>query len=145
MIGSWRFGLAHGLDAEVMSGCTLLSAAVIFFLLKLFGLRCLRLRLTRRGWIAVCLVVALIHLDCVRPGLRAEVVSKCGVALMTVPAVLAVSKVVRGDRATFQRHRATHKSRPPDGWPMWLAWGDGFRPHDRILACLSLHLRAPPA
>ncbi|UCF32785.1 MAG: hypothetical protein JSV78_10675, partial [Phycisphaerales bacterium] len=85
LLASWRFGMVQGFNAEVLSGCMLLSLTVVFFVLKLCGLRCLRVRLGQQGWIAVCLVVALIHLDCIRPGLRSEVVSKCAVALVTVP------------------------------------------------------------
>jgi hypothetical protein len=145
LLASWRFGMIQGFNAEVLGGCVLLSLTVVFFVLKLCGLRCLRIRLDRQGWIAVCLVVALVHLDCVRPGLRSEVVSKCAVALVTVPVVVAVPRMVRGVRTALQRASTAHKSHLPGGCPTWLFWSDGFRPHDPVFAFLPVHLRAPPA
>jgi glucose-6-phosphate-specific signal transduction histidine kinase len=145
LVASWRFGMVQGFNAEVLGGCVLLSLAVAFFVLKLFGLRCLRLRLDRQGWITVCLVVALIHLDCVRPGLRSEVVSKCAIALVTVPAVVAIPRMARAVRTTLQRTSTAHKSHLPGDCPTWLSWSDGFRPRDPVFAFLPVHLRAPPA
>ena len=145
LVSAWRYGLADGLKVELLGGSLFLSAAMLFFALKLWGVRWLRFRTDRRSFVAICLVVALIHLDCIHPGLRNAVVSKCTVVLATTTLVLAAPRIARKVRSAFARSVPSTKPQPGNGRAHETAWLDAFRPHCWVLAFRGLQLRAPPA
>ena len=145
LISAWRYCFTDGVKLELLGGCVVLTASMIFFVLKLRGVGWLRFHTDRHSLVALCLVMTLIHLDCIRPGLRSEVVSKCAVILVTTTAVVAAPRLVRLARSAAGRGGASPKSHPPDGRSPNDAWLDTFEPHCWVLAANLFRLRGPPA
>ncbi|UCC31903.1 MAG: hypothetical protein JSU86_06420 [Phycisphaerales bacterium] len=145
LFSAWRCCLADGLQLDLLGGCLVLTASMVFFVLKLRDIGWLRFRTDRRSLLALGLVVALIHLDCLRPGLRTEVASKCAVVLVTTAVVVAVPRLTRLLRSACGQRGTTRKCRLPDGRSLDNAWLDTSQPHCWVLACNLFRLRAPPA
>lgn len=145
LISAWRYCFTDGLKPELVGGCVVLTASMIFFVLKLRGVGWLRFHTDRHSLVAVCLVMTLIHLDCIRPGLRSEVVSKCAVILATTTAVVVAPRLVRLARSAAGRGGASAKSRPFNGQSPHDAWLGAFEPHCWVLAANLFRLRGPPA
>ena len=135
----------NGFTLEAVGGCILLTAAIVVFALKLCGASRLRFCRNRRSFVAVCLILAIIHLDCIDPGMRSTFVSKCVVAVATAPLVVVVPRLARALRTGRVREEASHKFHLPDARSHEEAWLDAFRPHCLVLASHLFRLRAPPA
>lgn len=145
LFSAWRCCLAEGLKLDLLGGCIVLTASMVFFVLKLRGIGWLRFHTDRRSLLALGLVVALIHLDCLRPGLRTEVASKCAVVLVTTAVVVTIPRMTRLLRSVCGQRSTTRKRRLPNGRCVDDAWLDTSRPHCWVLARDLFRLRAPPA
>ena len=145
LIGAWRYSLTSGFTVELVGGCILLTTAILVFALNLWGVSWLRLRGDRRSLVAICLVLAIIHLDCIDPGMRTTFVSKCVIVLATAPLIAVVPRMARAVRGAFANSASYGKSRLPYGRPKEEAWLDTFHPHCWVLASSLFRLRAPPA
>ena len=145
LVSAWRYCFADGLNLELLGGCIVLTASMVFFALKLRGVAWLQFRTDRRSLTALCLVIALIHLDCFQPGLRKTVVAQCAVVLATAPVVALLPRVTRTLRARFTSDTTARKSRMPETRAHQEAWVDLFHPHCWVLVPGLFRLRAPPA
>ncbi len=145
LIAAGRAGLMNGFGVELLSGSVLLVASMVFFVLKIRGVPWLRLQTNRRSVIAVCLVVMLIHLECIRPGLRGELLSQCTVVLVTTSLVFAVPRGVRRVRSSLASRHSSSSLRSFDDRPTGVIWLDSYRPRCWVLVLSLLRLRAPPA
>jgi hypothetical protein len=145
LIAAWRYCQTNGFTLEAVGGCILLTVAIAVFALKLCGAPWLRFCRSRRSIVAACLILAIIHLDCLDPGLRSTFVSKCVVVVATAPLVVAVPRLARALRSGRVREGASHKFHLPDARSHEEAWLDAFRPHCLVLASHLYRLRAPPA
>ena len=144
LVSAWKFAIAEGLKADLLGGCIFLTASMIFFALKIRGVAWLRFRADRRAFVALCLVVALIHLDCFRPGLRKTVVSQCAVVLVAAPLAALLPRVNRALCARLARTTTARESRTPETRSHEEAWIDVIHPHCWVLAPGLFRLRAPP-
>jgi hypothetical protein len=61
VIGSWKVCFISGFSPSRIGTCLFLSFSIVFFVLKFFDARCLHFRFNRQSWVAVCLIVALLH------------------------------------------------------------------------------------
>ena len=145
LISAWRCCLAEGLQLDMLGGCVVLTASMVFFVLKLRDIGWLRFRTDRRSLLALGLVVALIHLDCLQPGLRTEVASKCAVVLVTTAIVVAIPRMIRLLRAGCAERGTTRRCRLSDGRFLDKTWLDTSQPRCWVLARNLFRLRAPPA
>lgn len=145
LVSAGRYALTSGLTAELAGVCMLLAVAILVFGLRFCGVPLLRLRQNRRALVAICLVLAIIHLDCLDPGLRSTFVSKCVIVLATAPLMVVLPHAVRTFRARRARAASSRRFRLPGPHSHAEAWLDAFHPHCLVLAARLFRLRAPPA
>lgn len=143
LVGVWGDWWSTGASVASLGSCATLSAAMVFFALKLHRPRFLHLRGDRRSWVAVLLILALIHADCL-PGTQPGDPGDVTMALIAVSAVGAAAVIVFlrsvavrviplvAAPGTGRRHRFP---------PIWL---DELLPVGRLLARRAHALRAPP-
>ena len=144
LIAAWRYSPTNGFTVEVAGVCILLTAATVLFALKLGGVPWLRFRCDRRSFVAVCLILAIVHLDCFRPGTRQALVSRCVVVLAAAPLVTVVPRVARVLCAERTHGASPRRLRLSDVRRHEEARFAGFRPHCAVLASHLFMLRAPP-
>ncbi len=145
LVGAWRSFIADDMATEHLGGCLGLSLAMLFFALKLCGVAQLRFPVNRRAWLALTLIVALIHVDCLQPGVneagsrRWAVVAAVSILLVdptrvarTLAGLLAKLRSIGNETPTFCRVGRTY-------------WLNFFLPHGRVLLLNSGIPRSPPS
>ncbi len=144
LAGALKNCLQSGPAMEGLGGCIALSMAMLFFGLKLGGVSFLRFRPGKRAAVAICLIVALIHIDCIHSGLEGAPASDWTALLATATLVGGLTRPIRVNRIIQARHDHTGKIASSTGRPRQARWPEGFRPHCWVLASRLFILRAPP-
>ncbi|MGB2985310.1 MAG: hypothetical protein WBE26_05455 [Phycisphaerae bacterium] len=145
LVGAWRLFVENGFDAEPLFGSIALTFSMVFFALKVGDVAFLRFRPGRRSFVAFCMVVALVHLDVIRPNDDPTLVPECTVLTATTWLVGTLPLVRRTPREALSRTGSAFKYRPPVRPTAGTVWLDAFRPHCWVLAFRFFSLRAPPA
>jgi hypothetical protein len=145
LFDAWRSLFAGGFEAGRLGGCIGLSLAMVFFILKVRNVAYLRFHTNWRSAVVLCMVVALLHLDSIRPGDDPTMVPECTTLAATTWLVSSLPPVRRrvNEALTAAVGVATclHSvNRSTD-----TIWLDAFRPHCWTLAFASVRLRGPPA
>lgn len=145
LIATWRSYLT-GIDqlSALIAGVTL-SLSMLFFLLKVWGVSFLKVRPTKAAWVAACLLIAWIHLDCVDPTLTGELSGSYADLVATTVLFGGVTQVSRTVRVVFERSLRLRSRRAPGAQAGGIAWFDEFHPRCWVLASRLFMLRAPPA
>lgn len=145
LVGAWRSFIADGLATEHLGGCLGLSLAMLFFALKLCGVAQLRSPVNRRAWIALTLIVALIHIDCIQPGVN-EAGSRRWAVVAAVSILLAdPTRIARALTALLAKLRSIGNETPMVCRAGRNHWLNFFIPHCRILLLNSGIPRSPPS
>ncbi len=142
--GAWGSLTGGAFSAEHLAGFFLLFASMVFFGLKVCDLPVLRLTVRRRGWVAVAIVVALLHLDVVRPSDDPTLIPEC-TALVASTWLLGAEPIDRAlERVRGWLIQASTRKCPlaQHADSVWL---DAFRPHCWTLVLGQSTPRAPPA
>ena len=90
LIGAWGSFLEGGMKVSSLGGCVFLTASMLFFALKLYGVHFLRFHPGRRSILALVLVVGLIHFDCLRPAFASAGAEDC-VAIIATTSLVGVA------------------------------------------------------
>lgn len=144
-VGAWRSFIADGLATEHLGGCLGLSLAMLFFALKLCGVAQLRLPENRRAWLAMTLIVALIHVDCIQPG-ENEAGSQRWAVIAAVSILLAdPTRLTRSLAALLAKLRSIGNETPAVCSVGRHHWLNFFIPHSRVLLLYSGIPRSPPS
>ena len=144
LVNVWQSFIAGGFDVARLGGCIALSLAMVFFGLKMYGVTFLHIPSRPRSWVAMSLIVVLVHLDVLSPHPHTSVVPQC---LTLVTSVICVAIAVRLSRELMRilRRACTllncqfHMTRSTE-----TVWFDAFRPHCWVRAARLYALRAPP-
>lgn len=144
LVGAWERWIGGGFDPRGLGGLVTLSLAMVFFALKIVDVPWLRLRTDRRSLVAMGLVVALLHVDVIRPD--AVVANIPEYTTLMASTLLAAGALRRSRRCISTCRRASRDvaSTNPLLRSNETAWLDAFRPHCWVLASRLYLLRAPP-
>jgi hypothetical protein len=144
-VGAWEHWIGGGFDPRGLGGLATLSLAMVFFALKIVDVPWLRLRTDHRSLVAMGLVVALLHVDVIRPD---TAVANVPEYTTLVASTLLVAGALRRSRRYMNTSRCASRdvaSMSPLLRSNETAWLDAFRPHCWVLASRLYLLRAPPA
>lgn len=142
---AWQHVVVVGLDSAALGSCIGLTLTTLFIALKVRDVAFLRLREGRRTLVAACLVVALLHVDVVRPNAESSVLPDVA-ALATMAWITGVPTVIRRlVAAGFSRIHTVKDHCVKPGRFIGTVWLDAARPHCWLLARSLFLLRAPPA
>ena len=145
LISVARSVVTESFELERLVGCAVLSLAMLFFALKVYGVAWLRFRTGRRAVVAFCLVVALLHLDVIRSNGAPSIVPECTALIATSWLAVRQPSLRRLLGTTLCRAAPLYKSFLPTAHPTETVWLDAFRPRCWLLAFKFFSLRAPPA
>ncbi|MFQ5494282.1 MAG: hypothetical protein ACE5EX_02780, partial [Phycisphaerae bacterium] len=67
LFGTLQTLATDGFSADRLAPCLLLALAIVFFALKTWDVAALRFRTDRRSCVTLIIVVAMLHLDVLRP------------------------------------------------------------------------------
>lgn len=137
-------GTSVGLAAGGLGRFCGLALTMLFIALKIRDVAFLRLCAGRRSVIAACLVVALLHVDVVRPTSQSSAIPE--VTMLAATIWFAVVPTGAGARlaARFSRVFAKRQDRVPARRFVGTAWLDAARPHCWLLSRALFLMRAPP-
>jgi len=145
LIGAWRSLAVNGFAVESLGGCILLTLSMLFFALKLRDVPCLRFRTDRGSWVALCLVVALLHTNAILPDGDPTIVPECTTLIVTTWFGTQMPVTRRLLVALPTRIAAAVRCGDPVNRSTDTVWLDAFRPRCWGLALRVFRLRAPPA
>lgn len=145
LVHVWRNFVVSGFAPEHVLGCLWLTLTVAFLALKVRDAAFLRFRTDLRSCLALGVVVALLHVDVIRPGSDPSVVPECTAVLASACAVGALPQARRWLKQVVRKTTTTRAGRKPEAASIDTAWRSAFRPHCWVLALGLFHLRAPPA
>lgn len=145
LINSWTSFVTAGFAAEQLGGCVALTATMLFFVLKFVDVHALRLRSDRRSWVAIGLVVLLLHVGAFDARVDAAITPASITVAMATLLVAGLARVSCVFSTALRRCAATLKSGSRLVRSNETAWSDPFRPHCWVLALRLFTLRAPPA
>ena len=142
---SWRSFLSSAPDGAGLDGCLTLTLSMVFFALKVGGASFLEFRGGRRAWVAICLLVAVVHIDCVDPSLTGALSDDATDLLATTMLIGGLTRAPETTRNALDRVVSLY---PP--WGLTdrsgeVVWLDTYRPRCLVLASHLFLLRAPPA
>lgn len=145
LLGEWRAMFVEGVGLEALGGSIILTVSMAFFLLKLLDVPALRFHVDRRSCIAFCMIVALLHLDVIRPTNDPTLVPEC-TTLVAATWLISLTPAVRR-RLPSRLFRTTSLTRhlPSLTRTAETVWQDAIRPHCWHLTYRIFLLRAPPA
>ena len=144
LVGAWRSLLGSGLDPGRSSGCVGLMLVMIFCALKVYDVPCLRFHTGWHACTALGIIVALLHVNVVRPDSDLTAVPVYMAVVATTWLVGGSMSVRRKIGEAFASTGAAfkrHSSPLPSTDTLWL---DMSRPHCWLLALHLYSLRAPP-
>lgn len=145
LVSAWGKCLAGNFSVDEVGGWILLFMSMIFFGLKVYGVRWLQFNVDRRSCLAFTLAVGLIHLDCIQPDLQQKIPVEVTVILSTSILAIGVHRLSR-TLSDLLRQNRTHKSlRSLFPTSTNTAWVDVFHPHCWIFTNQNVISRAPPA
>ncbi len=135
---------AGGLDSVALVRFLGLAITLVFVALKVRDVACLRLCPGRRTVIAACLVVALLHVDLMRPASESSVIPDIAVLAATVWIVVGPARIRHRLVACFSRVHTKKIDCVRANRFVGTEWLDAARPHCWLLARSLFLLRAPP-
>lgn len=144
LITSWRSFLTIDWDAGRLATCIALTISLIFFVLKFHGVSFLRFRASPRSWVAVLLVLSLMHADTLSHEVAALMVPGCTTVMATT---LLAEKLFRKNRrrvSSLLYAGSTLRGCSPIVRSHEVVWCDEFRPRCWVLSSRLYSLRAPP-
>ena len=144
LVSALKACIGSGTELKGLGACITLSIAMLFFLLKFGGVSFLRFRTGKRACVAICLTVALIHIDCIQPSLEGTLASDCTAILATTTLACGLTRVPQTVRAALARSAGVSKPSASAKRSNEVVWLDGFRPRCWVLAARLFLLRAPP-
>lgn len=145
LVNVWRDCLAGNFSVDQVSGWILLLLSMVFFGLKVIGVRWLQFKVDRRSCLAFTLVVGLVHLDCIQPDAGQKLPFEATVVLTTSILAIGTHRLSR-TLSDLLRQNRTHKTlRTSLPTSTNTAWVDMFHPHCWILINRNVISRAPPA
>lgn len=145
LIAAWRALLTTGSPADHLRACLFLSISMVFFVLKLRDVRWLRIRADRHSWVAMGMIIALLHTNAIQ---------RHGDDSSTTPYVAVIATTwLAGHMPVIRRTLRRLMSRSSTGLtglqpvagPGETIWTESFHPRCWVLALRGLRLRAPPA
>lgn len=145
IVHAWRGILANGLDLEYLGGFLWLTVAMAFFALKVFDLPCLRFRTDLRSWVALGMVVGLLHVDVIRQGSEPSLVPDGTAVLATAWAIGTIAPVRRLWRESLASLETALRPRHASATLHDTLWFAALKPHCWLLAQRLFNHRAPPA
>lgn len=143
--GVWKTSLQSGFDGGKLEGCIGLTLAMLFFILKIVDVVFLRLRTSRRAWVAMGLVVALLHFEALAPDVGPAPIPKYATILATTLLVTRLPRLRRVVRFAAAGVFSLFKRHTPLAHSHETVWLDTRRPHCWLLASRVFFGRAPPA
>ncbi len=78
-VSSWSSAFGGDLNVGAIAGGVVLTLVMVFFVLKIVGVRWLRWRMDRHAFVIYLLAVGLIHVDCLRNDMNADLVTPTAV------------------------------------------------------------------
>lgn len=145
LFAAWASLSVGGLESEAFGHTLLLTVTTVFFALKVCDVAFLRLCPGRRTLVAACLVVALLHVDLVRPNSESSAIPDL-TALAATAWIAGTQVTVRRILArSFARIRSIEKDEVQPNPFAETVWFDAVGPHCWVLALTLFLLRAPPA
>jgi hypothetical protein len=145
LVKAWSSFVGGGFDLSHVGGPIALSLSMAFFALKLRGAASLRFRADRRSAVAICLILAFIHVDVLRTDSGVAVLPECAKIVATTVLVAGLTRVRRVLSTALIRARSKVGRRLPSIQSNETVWHDAFRPRCWVLASRLYSLRAPPA
>ena len=145
VVGAWKSCLAGNFSVDQVGGWILLLLSMVFFGLKVKGVRWLQFKADRRSCLAFTLVVGLVHLDCIQPDLQQKIPFETTIVLSVSLLVFSAPRLSRtlSDLLRQNRIHKTLRSLLPTSTNT--AWVDMFHPRCWILNNRNVISRAPPA
>lgn len=140
-LGTWQAVLT---DGSRLGACLGLTATFAFFALKFLDVACLRFRADRRSMIALAVVVAVLHVDVLRPENAPPLLVE-GAAVVAATWMLGLAEPIRHLAKTASAtsrtalRRAIATARTANTFSL-----DAFHPHCWVLVLRLRLLRAPP-
>lgn len=144
LLDSWQSVAGGAWEPARIGGCLWLTLATVFFALKVWDAPFLRIRANRRTLIAACLVVALLHVDVVRPEGAPTMVADATALVATTWLVGSLPPIRRILVTSLTRARSIIKCHKQVALFTETQWLDVARPHCWLLAMGLFLLRAPP-
>ena len=145
LVNAWNECVAGGASFERVGEWVVLALSMIFFVLKVRGVRWLQFRADRRACLAFTLAVGLIHLDCIQPGIAQKIPIDCTMVFTTTVLVVGLQRASRALHEVL-RYGSTHKTiRSVIPASTNTVWYDTFHPHCWVYAYRNVISRAPPA
>ena len=143
-LGAWRAWPENGFQLERLGDAIALTLVMTFFILKVWDVAFLRFHADRRSFIALCVVVAMLHLDVLQATDKPTMVPLC-TAMVTATWLVGGSPCVRrtiremlsSSNPTLKRCSLTPSSTDT-------VWLDVVHPRCWMLAFRPFLLRAPP-
>jgi hypothetical protein len=145
LIAVWRSLVESQATFERLTGCIGLTLAMVFFVLKARNPAFLQFRTDRRSVVAVCIIVALLHVDVIRRGSDPVAAPESVALVATTWLAGALPRIRRRLSAAMKRLALVVKHRLPAAPWRDQVWGDELRPQCWLLTYRLYTLRAPPA
>ena len=145
LLHAWGGLLAGEPVLEHLGGCVWLTASTVFLALKVLDVAFLRFPTGWRPCMAIALVVALLHVDLIRPGSDPSIVPDCAAVLVTAMVIGTLPPVRRGWNRVLAHAEAVIRRRLPSRVTHETIWLSESRPHCWVAILRLFLLRAPPA
>lgn len=145
LVRVWGGLLGGGSALEHLGGCVWLTVSIAFLALKVLDVAFLRFPTGWRPCVAIAVMVALLHVDLIRPGSDPSIVPDCTAMLATALVIGALPPVRRGWVRVLICAEATMRRRLPSPVSNETIWLSESRPHCWVAVLRLFLLRAPPA
>ena len=145
LMAAWGHWLGGCFDPAELGGCITLSLAMVFFALKIVDVSWLRLRTDRRSLVAMGLILALLHIDVIKPNVPLTNIPEYTTLMATTLLAAGLAREGRRQARVVRRASVSVGSTIPLLRSNDTVWFDVFRPRCWVLACRLYLLRAPPA
>lgn len=139
-----RSFVSAGLTGERLASCLLLGLAVVFFALKAIDIALLRFQTTRRSFVALCMVAALLHLDTIRPADAPTFLPEATALVATTCFAGSLEPVQRKLNAALSRFASASSRHQHHSQTRDIVLLEEFHPRCWTLAHRLFLLRAPP-
>ncbi len=144
VVGAWKGCIASGFTPDRVGTCLFLLLSLVFFSLKIGDARCLRFRLDGRSWVAVCIIVALLHTNALYESHEPSGLTPYIAVLVTTFMVSQIPLVRRVLVTLATRMSLQLRGALPSGHASGAVWLDTHRPNCWVLVFRIFCLRAPP-
>ncbi len=145
VIGAWKECVVSGISPGRVGTCLFLSFSIVFFVLKIFDVRWLQFRFNRQSWVAVCIIVALLHTNVLYESNEPSGLTPYVAVLVTAYIVGHIPLVRRVLVALATRMSLRLRGTLTPGHSTGTVWLDTICPNCWVLTFRIFGLRAPPA